>query len=202
MSYPSATYNDGGNLVWGTQSVAIASSTPGIPITISSVTAASPAVVTTATPHGLTTGQSVVITGATTTPTVDGTQVATVLTSTTFSVPVAVTVADSTGGTVTPFLTNTFILEEGEIKFSSKRIATQDTVGRDNNQAFIPQPWTGTATLQIPNPTTPHPGLFAIVPIIPIGQSTPVNFVISEGGENFKQSDASKFSVTLTQKLN
>jgi hypothetical protein len=66
------------------------------PITSNSI--ANPSVVTTPVPHGLTTGDIVLISGvATSSPTINGEFTVTVLTTTTFSVPVNVTVA-GTGG--------------------------------------------------------------------------------------------------------
>ncbi|HXD16408.1 MAG TPA: head-tail connector protein [Vicinamibacterales bacterium] len=59
--------------------------------TIETISAANPAVVTTDRPHGLITGVTYTILGTTTTPTVNGAQVVTVLSPTTFSVPVTVT---------------------------------------------------------------------------------------------------------------
>lgn len=70
------------------------------PVTIVSNSVANPSVVTTALPHGLTSGDAVVIAGVSgSTPTINGFQTATVITPTTFSVPVNVTVG-GTGGTV------------------------------------------------------------------------------------------------------
>lgn len=61
---------------------------------------ASPSVITSSTPHGLITGESVTIAGhAGSTPALSGPYVVTVLTPTTFSIPVNVTVG-GTGGTV------------------------------------------------------------------------------------------------------
>lgn len=69
-----------------------------IPITSSSV--ANPTVITTSAPHGLTTGDVVVISGHSgSTPAVDGQYTVTVTSTTTFTVPVNVTVG-GTGGTV------------------------------------------------------------------------------------------------------
>ncbi len=69
-----------------------------IPITSNSI--ANPTVVTTPTPHGLTSGDIVVIAGvATSSPTINGQRVVTVTSTTTFTVPVNVTVA-GTGGTL------------------------------------------------------------------------------------------------------
>jgi hypothetical protein len=66
---------------------------------IISSTVASPTIVRTVGPHGFTTGQSVTVAGHTSTPAI-GTQVITVLSEDTFSVPVNVTVAGA-GGTLT-----------------------------------------------------------------------------------------------------
>jgi uncharacterized phiE125 gp8 family phage protein len=73
--------------------------TPAVPIVSSSI--ASPTVITTLTPHGLASGDTVTIADHIgSTPAVTGALVATVLSPTTFSVPVAVTIAGA-GGTVT-----------------------------------------------------------------------------------------------------
>ena len=68
--------------------------------TISSNTLANPTVVTTSTAHGLETGDHVTIAGSNSTPVIDGARVVTVISPTTFSVPVNVSVA-GTAGTVT-----------------------------------------------------------------------------------------------------
>jgi len=68
-------------------------------IPITSNTVANPTVVTTPVPHGLTSADIILIAGvATSSPTINGQRVATVISATTFSVPVDVTVA-GTGGT-------------------------------------------------------------------------------------------------------
>jgi hypothetical protein len=70
-----------------------------VPITSSSV--ANPSVITTTVPHGLTTGDTVLISGHTgSTPSINGEQTATVTSTTTFTIPVNVTVG-GTGGTLT-----------------------------------------------------------------------------------------------------
>ena len=69
-----------------------------VPITSNSV--ANPSVVTTTVPHGLTSGDIVLIAGvSTSSPTINGERVVTVISPTTFSVPVNVTVG-GTGGTL------------------------------------------------------------------------------------------------------
>jgi hypothetical protein len=69
------------------------------PVVSSSV--ANPSVITTQVPHGLTTGQNATIAGHTgSTPSINASHVVTVLSPTTFSIPVNVTVAGA-GGTIT-----------------------------------------------------------------------------------------------------
>lgn len=75
-------------------------------INITSNTLANPSVVTTEKPHGLTTGDKVFIAGvATSSPTINGERTVTVISTTTFSVPVNVTTA-GTGGTMVKADTN------------------------------------------------------------------------------------------------
>ncbi len=69
-------------------------------LAIASSSIANPTVVTTMLPHGLASGQSVTIASHASTPSLNGTHVVTVIDETTFTVPVAVTVA-ATGGTIT-----------------------------------------------------------------------------------------------------
>lgn len=71
----------------------------GPSLTISANTLANPTVVQTSTAHGLTSGDSVNITGSNSTPSINGDWVATVVDGTHFTVPVNVTVA-GTAGTV------------------------------------------------------------------------------------------------------
>jgi Prealbumin-like fold domain len=70
-------------------------------VAITAISAANPAVVTTSIAHGLTSGQTVTITGSDSVPSIDGPQVVTVIDSTHFSVPVNVTTAGTTGTVVT-----------------------------------------------------------------------------------------------------
>lgn len=75
-----------------------------IPITSNSI--ANPTVVTCSKPHGLTTGDKVLIAGvATSDPTINGSRTVTVISTTTFSVPVNVTTG-GTGGTLVKVDTN------------------------------------------------------------------------------------------------
>jgi uncharacterized phiE125 gp8 family phage protein len=82
--------------------VAVPVPSGAIALVSSSAAAADPTVLSTGTvPHGLASGDTVAVAGHTgSTPTLDGSHVATVLTTTTFTVPVNVTVG-GTGGTVT-----------------------------------------------------------------------------------------------------
>lgn len=69
---------------------------------IATSSVANPSVITTATPHYLWTGDTVTIAGHVgSTPAIDGSRVVTVLSPTTFTIPLNVTVAGA-GGTVTP----------------------------------------------------------------------------------------------------
>lgn len=65
-------------------------------------TVANPTVVTTATPHGLITGQTVTIADSDSTPTLNGARVVTVLSPTTFSVPVNASVVGTVGSVSVP----------------------------------------------------------------------------------------------------
>ncbi len=60
---------------------------------ITAISIASPTVVTTSAPHGLLNGNQIVITNSNSTPSIDGLQTVTVLSTTTFSIPVNVTIA-------------------------------------------------------------------------------------------------------------
>ena len=74
---------------------------------ISSNTLANPTVVTTTTAHGYVSGDTVVISGSNSTPTINGSRVVTVISPTTFSVPVNVTTAGTAGSvynTSQPFI--------------------------------------------------------------------------------------------------
>lgn len=76
--------------------------TPLASVAVATVSAANPAVVTTSTPHGRTTGDTSTLAGVTgSTPAVNGEHIVTVIDATHYSIPVAVTVA-GTGGTSTP----------------------------------------------------------------------------------------------------
>lgn len=80
--------------------------------TITSSSVANPTVITTAAAHGLVSGQTVTIAGhAGSTPAINGVHVVTVLTTTTFTIPVNVTVG-GTGGTVSVWQW-VYVLETG-----------------------------------------------------------------------------------------
>jgi len=86
-------------------------------VTVVSSSVANPTVITTLTPHYYVTGDTVTVASHTgSTPAVDGSRVVTVLSSTTFSVPVNVTVA-GTGGTVTRTIpVEPLTLTEGKLR--------------------------------------------------------------------------------------
>lgn len=69
----------------------------GPSLTITGNTLANPTVVTTSTAHGMVTGDSVNITGSNSTPVINGDYTITMISPTTFSVPVNVTIAGTTG---------------------------------------------------------------------------------------------------------
>jgi len=97
--------------------------TPAVAIASSSV--ANPSVITTATPHGLASGDTVAIAGHLgSTPAVDGARVVTVLSTLSFSIPLQVTVG-GTGGTVTRTIAAD-LLSLAEVK-AYARLSTTDT---------------------------------------------------------------------------
>jgi len=73
----------------------------GAAVNLTSSSVANPSVITTATAHGLTTGDTVLIAGHTSTPAINGSQVVTVTAPTTFTIPVNVTVGGGAAGTMT-----------------------------------------------------------------------------------------------------
>lgn len=80
--------------------------TTQIAVAITSSSVANPSVITTAVPHNLTTGDTVLIAGHSgSTPTINGERTVTVISATTFSIPVNVTVG-GTGGSFTRGKTN------------------------------------------------------------------------------------------------
>lgn len=99
-----------GKLVLATTTVTASGNTEGSPVnngtmgsaaTVSSSSAANPSVITTAAAHGFLTGDTVLIASHSgSTPSINGSHVVTVVSSTTFTIPVNVTVA-GTGGTAT-----------------------------------------------------------------------------------------------------
>jgi hypothetical protein len=94
--------------------------------TISAISIDTAAIVTTSAAHGYVTGDSVVISGSDSTPSIDGTHTITVLSTTTFSVPVTTTV----GGTV-----------------GSCYTTTQPSIS--DSAAYLVQPFGNTGTLNL-----------------------------------------------------
>lgn len=88
-----------GGDVFNAYSTAGDSFSPALPAKqlISSNSLASPTVITTLTAHGLTSGDTITISGSNSTPSIDGSRTVTVLSPTTFSVSVNVTVAGTSG---------------------------------------------------------------------------------------------------------
>jgi cyclophilin family peptidyl-prolyl cis-trans isomerase len=82
------------------ESTLVSEGTPTAAVSISSITTGNPATINTALPHGLTTGDQVVISGITgNTPDITGAATATVVDADTFTIPTNVTVA-GTGGRI------------------------------------------------------------------------------------------------------
>lgn len=95
--------------------------------TITAATIASPTVITTNAAHRLTTGDTVFITGSDTTPSIDGTRVVTVISTTTFSISVAVTVAGTTGSvSIVPQA-----LKDAESEFAGQLLKGDRTLDND-----------------------------------------------------------------------
>lgn len=77
--------------------IIVARGAAAAPVTITAISAANPAVVTTSAPHGLATGDRTVLSGANAVPDVNKVWNATNLTAATFSIPITVTGAGSAG---------------------------------------------------------------------------------------------------------
>jgi hypothetical protein len=80
----------------------------GASYSISSISAANPAVVTTSAANTITSGQIVTISGSNSTPSANGSWVATKISSTKFSIPLTVTTAGTAAGTVSVSNTQTY----------------------------------------------------------------------------------------------
>lgn len=95
--------------------------------TISSISVANPAVVTTSAPHGRTTGDKVFIVNSDSTPSIDGEQTVTVLSPTTFSVAVSVTVVGTVGSvSIIPQA-----LKDSESEFAGQLLKQDFTLNND-----------------------------------------------------------------------
>lgn len=80
--------------------------------TITNISVANPTVIT-STAHGLTTGNRIIISGSNSTPSINGTYTVTVINSSTFSIPVNVTILGSLGGFS---LVSTAVTSSNEVK--------------------------------------------------------------------------------------
>lgn len=85
---------------FNTQASSVDNGVVGSAVNLTSSSVANPTTITTAAVHGLATGDRVLIAGHTSTPTLNGVQTVTVVTTTTFTVPVNVTVGGGAAGTV------------------------------------------------------------------------------------------------------
>jgi hypothetical protein len=95
---------------WGVASSAAIGATITSPVAIASSTAVNPSVITTGAVHGLTTGDTVAILGHAGNTALNGGWIATVLTTTTFSVPTLGVAAGTATGTVTKQPTDNDVL--------------------------------------------------------------------------------------------
>jgi hypothetical protein len=100
-------------------------------LNISNISVANPTIVTSSTPHGLTSGETIAIYGSNSTPSVDGSYVVTVIDPTHFSIPVNVTV----GGTLGSFVpqNGTFTSPNQFLIGSSNTITAQNLSTSINN---------------------------------------------------------------------
>lgn len=99
---PAIAYSPNAASAGGTDpGVALDTARTNAALTISAISVATAAVVTTSTPHLLSTGDTVTIAGTNSTPVLDGSRVVTVIDATHFSVPVTTTILGTTG-TATP----------------------------------------------------------------------------------------------------
>lgn len=80
---------------------------------ITSITAAGPTVITTASTHGLLNGNQIIIGGSNSTPSINGKYTITYISPTTFSIPVTVTVSGNTGGLS---LTSSTLFGDNQVK--------------------------------------------------------------------------------------
>lgn len=116
--------------------------------TITTNSIANPTVITFSTPQAFATGDTVTIVGnITSSPSINGTQVITRLTSTTFTVPVNVTTG-GTGGTVAAFVTVAEITKAGAPGFSRNKLETSThNDGTESYQLGILRQKDGTLTI-------------------------------------------------------
>lgn len=107
----------------------------GAAITSSSV--ANPSVITTPTPHGLNSGESITIAGhAGSTPAINGVQIVTVITPNTFSIPVNVTVGGAGGTFVGTGLTDIGEITKASIPGKSRN-KIETSTHNDGSESFI-----------------------------------------------------------------
>lgn len=113
------------------------SSAVGTPIAISSNTLANPSVVTTAVAHGLVSGQTVVISGSNSTPVIDGSRVVTVISPTTFSVPVNVSAAGTAGSIATANLSIMILEPVNAVYTASIKVDVSNSVYQLNQANIV-----------------------------------------------------------------
>lgn len=108
-----------------------------IPVfSISSITAATPTVVTTSAPHGYNTGEKIVIDNSNSFPKIDGTHSITALSPTTFQIPLTTTIPGSTGNTTLYFNDTPLGAPFASIVESNKSILIKQITGIPTNTKF------------------------------------------------------------------
>lgn len=191
--FPSGT-NPLGNTQFATAYVrATAAAATSIPAakTISGNTVAGATVVTTTADHGLASGQAVTISGSNSTPTIDGARLVTVLTSTTFSIPVTVTVAGTAGSVQGPAVAGTTIIpatnptdvpQSGLYLLPQYQTSAKDAIYTSVNGAVVDLTNLADATtfIQYSDPNPSYPSFIPITPNQPYWLGgTPASWSIS-----------------------
>src|SRR4030081_2607736 len=77
----------------------------------------------------------------------------------------------------------TYICEKIDIKQGQRRILQTNIYGVPLNKVHVRALIEGSATLQIPTSVARSPAQFAVFSLLPVGSSTPFNFVVEEVGE-------------------
>ena len=91
--------------------------------------------------------------------------------------------------------------EKIDVKQGERRILQTNIYGVPLNKAHIRTLIEGSATLQIPTNVARSPAQFQIFTLLPVGSSTPFNFVVGEVGEAWDHEGETKIHITFTEQL-